>query len=606
MDHLAVPEHVPLDVRTAAAVLITLLAAWLAFTLSKADPEAAVPFTVQPPEQCNPGWRGELLDGPTIKVPGSTAIQCYAPATGRLLGLVNPATPDGIDRAISKATAAQPGWARTSFAQRRRVLKTLLTFILDNQEDIVRAACLDSGKTRIDALFGEVLVTVEKLKWTIDQGEKALQAERRPANLLMFYKRNEVRYEPLGVVAACVSWNYPFHNLLGPIISALFTGNAIVVKNSEQTAWSSAYYCRIVRSALSACGHSPELVHAVSCWPATAAHLSSHPGISHLTFIGSRPVAHEVARSAAKALTPVCVELGGKDAAIVLDDPHGKRVSDSETRRVASIIMRGVFQSAGQNCIGIERVIAMPQSYERLAELLEPRISALRVGNDLASSGGEVDMGAMISAATFPRVEQLIAEAVAQGARLLVGGHRHGHPDCPQGHYFEPTLLVDVTAGMRIAQEELFAPVCALMRASSVEEAITITNSTPYGLGCSVFGPTTSSLARANLQHVADSVRTGMVAINDFAVFYAVQLPFGGVRGSGYGRFAGEEGLRSLCNVKSVCADRWPGLIKTAIPGRLDYPMQEGSWAMGRGVVEVGYGESWRRRYGGVRRMLGG
>lgn len=146
------------------------------------------------------------MDKPSIKVSDSTAIQCYAPATGELLGLVHPVSADGIDRTIAKAAAAQLPWASSAFAERRRVLKTLLKFILENQDAIVRAACLDSGKTRVDALFGEVLVTVEKLKWTIDHGEQALAAERRPTNLLMFYKKNEVRYEPLGVVSACVSW----------------------------------------------------------------------------------------------------------------------------------------------------------------------------------------------------------------------------------------------------------------------------------------------------------------------------------------------------------------------------------------------------------------
>jgi acyl-CoA reductase-like NAD-dependent aldehyde dehydrogenase len=398
--------------------------------------------------------------------------------------------------------------------------------------------------------------------------------------------------------------SYPFHNLLGPIISALFTGNAIIVKNSEQTAWSSAYFLSIVRSALSACGHSPNLVHAVSCWPAAAAHLTSHPGISYLTFIGSRPVAHEIAKQASKALTPLCVELGGKDAAIVLDDPHGKAVSDSEMERVASIIMRGVFQSAGQNCIGIERVIAMPNAYNRLIAMLEPRIKALRLGSDL-DSDTPIDMGAMISPASFSRLESLIAEALAQGAQLLAGGHRHRHPTHPRGHYFEPTLLVNVMPTMRIAREELFAPICTLMRAETVSDAITVANNTSYGLGCSVFGPTTSSVARSNLNHVANAIRTGMVAINDFAVFYAVQLPFGGVNGSGYGRFAGEEGLRGLCNVKSVCVDRWPGLIKTSIPKGLDYPMKEGAWETGKGVVEVGYADNWGRAGKGLRRIVG-
>lgn len=316
--------------------------------------------------------------------------------------------------------------------------------------------------------------------------------------------------------------SYPFHNLLGPIISAVFAGNAIVVKNSEQTAWSSAYFVTIVRDALSACGFDPNIVHAFSCWPQTADYFTSHPGISHLTFIGSRPVAHEVAKSASKSLTPLCVELGGKDAAIVLDDGSGRVMSKGEMERIASIVMRGVFQSGGQNCVGIERIVAMPEAYDTLVKMLEPRIKALRLGDDLdpenTGEGSAIDVGALVSPASFDRLERLIAEAKAQGARLLVGGHRYSHQRYPLGHYFTPTLLVDVTPRMRIAQEELFAPICVMMRAKDVNDVITITNGTPYGLGCSVFGPTTSSQSNVNLRHVTNSVKSGMVAVNDFAV----------------------------------------------------------------------------------------
>ena len=127
----------------------------------------------------------------------------------------------------------------------------------------------------------------------------------------MCYKKNTVRYEPLGVVAACVSWNYPFHNFISPVISALFGGNAIVVKPSEQTCWSAAYFLKIIRGALVACGQSKELVQSVVCLPETADYLTSHPKIRHITFIGSRDIAFKVCASAAKALTPVTVELGG-------------------------------------------------------------------------------------------------------------------------------------------------------------------------------------------------------------------------------------------------------------------------------------------------------
>ena len=322
-----------------------------------------------------------------------------------------------------------------------------------------------------------------------------------------------------------------------------------------------------------------------------------------MTFIGSRPVAHEVAASAAKSLTPLVVELGGKDAAIILDDPNGKPASEGEIQRIASILMRGTFQSAGQNCVGIERIIAMPSAYSRLISMLAPRIAALRVGSDLSE---DVDVGALISSASFSRLEALIAEAVAQGAKLLVGGHRHVHSSYPTAPYFEPTLLVDVQPTMRIAREELFAPICVFMHADTAARAVDIANDTEYGLGCSVFGPVSDSASRAQLKKVTREVKVGMVAVNDFAVTYAVQLPFGGTKGSGYGRFAGEEGLRGLCNIRSVCADRWPGMLTTSIPAKLSYPTQKGvSWEMGRGIVEVGYGEDWTRRLGGLRRMAG-
>ncbi|KAL6896969.1 Aldehyde/histidinol dehydrogenase [Trichoderma evansii] len=531
----------------------------------------------------------------SIRIPGSSAIQCYAPATGQFLGTVEPTTEEGIDEAIAEAAQWQKKWANTTFDQRKAVLRSLMKYILDNAEQICKIACLDSGKTMVDAQLGEILVTVEKIKWTLAHGEKALQPSRRPTNLLMAYKRNTVHYEPLGVVAALVSWNYPFHNLMGPIISAIFSGNGIVVKVSEQTAWSSKYFLDIARGALAAHGYHPDLVQMVACWPETAGHLTSHPGISHITFIGSQSVAHHVAASAAKSLTPVVAELGGKDPFIVLESAGGRK--DGDLPRIRDIILRGTFQAAGQNCIGIERVISSGAAYDRLIEMLEPRVKAIRLGPD-------ADMGAMISDASFSRLEELIAEAVSQGARLLAGGKRYAHPDHPKGHYFQPTLLVDVTPSMRIAQNECFAPVLTMLRAksSSAEDILAVANAPNFGLGASVHG----SERDPALQPIVRGLKAGMVAVNDFAAYYAVQLPFGGVAGSGYGRFAGEEGLRGLCNTKAVCEDRfgWLG-VKTAIPPPVQYPIasQDRSWRFTQGVVEVGYGSSVRK-VAGVTKIL--
>jgi acyl-CoA reductase-like NAD-dependent aldehyde dehydrogenase len=314
-------------------------------------------------------------------------------------------------------------------------------------------------------------------------------------------------------------------------------------------------------------------------------------------------IAEKVSASAAKSLTPLCLELGGKDPCLVLDD-----VPKSDLDRVIATLVRGVFQSAGQNCIGIERIICGSKIYDTIVSRLQPIIESLRPGSALdslqASQGQDdpiVDVGACVSDARFPELESLIQEAVKDGARLLVGGKRYIHPLYPAGHYFSPTLLVDVTPTMRIAQEELFAPIAVIMRASSPDDAISIANSTPYGLGASAFGSSSSDLDRC-----VREIQAGMVAVNDFAAFYAVQLPFGGVKGSGYGRFAGEEGLRGLCNQKSICVDRWPGL-KTSIPPplRLPYKKEGVAWNFCKGIVELGYGESLRRRARGLMRLAG-
>ncbi|KAG6006607.1 hypothetical protein E4U21_006829 [Claviceps maximensis] len=527
-----------------------------------------------------------------VKIQDNTSIHCYAPATGQFLGFVDASSLSSIDCSIAAAAKAQKSWAKTSFRERRAVLRSLMQFVLDHAREICRVAALDSGKTLVDAQLGEILVTLEKIQWTLTHGEKALRPSARPTNLLLSHKCNTVFYEPMGVIAALVSWNYPFHNMMGPIISALFAGNAIVVKVSEQTAWSSSWFLQIARGALAAHGHDEHVIQMVACWPQAAAHITSHPDISHITFIGSQPVARHVAANAAKVLTPVVAELGGKDPFIVLDSAPA-----NDLPRIVEIILRGTFQAAGQNCIGIERVIAATH-YDKLIEMLTPRVRALRLGPD-------ADVGAMINDGSYDRLEAIIEDAVVQGARLLAGGSRFAHPDYPKGHYFRPTLLVDVTPDMKIAKQECFGPVLTLMRASSSSphDILAIANAPNFGLGASVFG----SERDPAMTPIIHGLKAGMVAVNDFAVYYPAQLPFGGVAGSGYGRFAGEEGLRGICNIKSVCQDRfgWLG-IRTAIPPPVQYPVasQDKGWEFAQGVVELGHG-GWLRKAKGLRRILG-
>lgn len=529
------------------------------------------------PDEAKAHWKGKRLYPPnlSIRIPNEpNKIQSYCPATSQYLGTFTATTKEEMNQQIVKAKAAQKVWAKSTFSLRRQLLKTLSRFIIDHQEDIARVACRDSGKTKLDALMGEIMVTLEKLNWIIANGEKALRPSQRPgpSNLLIgLMKNGEVRYEPLGVVAALISWNYPFHNLMGPVIASLFTGNAIVIKCSEQVLWSSTWFVDLVKTVLKLLNINEDLIQLCCCYPEDADYLTSHPGLSHITFIGSKNVAHKVVESAAKELTPCVVELGGKDSLIVLDDVV-------DLKALSSVIMRGTFQSVGQNCIGIERVICLPKAYETLVEILSERIGHLCLGSDIDQLD-EIDLGAMISDNRFQHLEDLISDAVSKGARLIHGGKPYQHPNYPQGHYFEPTLLADVDKSMKIFQEEVFGPILTMIKATDADEAVAISNATEFGLGNSIFG---KNFHQCN--EIANSLESGNVAINDFATYYVAQLPFGGIKKSGYGKFGGEEGLTGLCVAKSIVMDK-PILrmlgIATSIPPEIDYPINSDKKAWG-------------------------
>ncbi|ODV80146.1 meiotic sister-chromatid recombination aldehyde dehydrogenase [Suhomyces tanzawaensis NRRL Y-17324] len=546
--------------------------------------EEPIKLMIPIPPEAKKNWKGRRLYPLSIRSTDPTQIQSFCPATGQYLGTFHAQTKDEMNETIQKAKEAQKQWAKSSFIVRRKLLKTLNRFILDNQEDITRIACRDSGKTKLDAMMGEIFVTLEKINWIINHGEQTLRPSKRygPSNLLLGMMKNaEVRYEPLGVVAALVSWNYPFHNLIGPILAALFTGNSIVVKCSEQVIWSSKWFVDMIKTVLKLLDLNEDLVQLVVCFPEDADYFTSHPDLSHITFIGSKPIAHKVLESASKELIPCVVELGGKDAFIVLDDV--KNLND-----LSSIIMRGTYQSSGQNCIGIERVICLPKSYEKLVEILSERVKTLRLGSDIDQLD-EIDMGAMISNNRFERLQELVDDAVKNGARLLHGGKPYQHPNYPQGSYFEPTLLVDVTPQMQIFHEEVFGPILTMIKATDIDDAVELANGCEFGLGNSVFGADFSVI-----NDIANRLDSGNVALNDFATYYVAQLPFGGVKKSGYGKFGGEEGLIGLCKVKSVVMDK-PLLrllgVATSIPPVLDYPIKDDkkAWGFITSLNIVGY-----------------
>jgi acyl-CoA reductase-like NAD-dependent aldehyde dehydrogenase len=436
----------------------------------------------------------------------------------------------------------------------------------------------------LDANLGEILTTLEKLRWVIAEGEEILSPQRRSTGPTAKHKLVAVEYDPLGVIGAIAPWNYPLHNLFNPVISALFAGNSVVVKPSEHTAYSSLYFARVLRRALSLCGHSPEVVQVLIGGPEVGAALVDGD-IDKLFFTGSTAVGRQVAEAAAKRLLPVELELGGKDPCIICED--------ADIGQAADTCLRGVFQNSGQNCIGIERVFVHTKVKEPVVERFVEAAESIRPGLDI----GAVTMGAPAVA----RIQELVDDAVAKGASVLVGGKAaKGEGVYRGGHFFQATVLDNVTSDMRIAQEEVFGPVLTIMEWTSNLEVIAKVNDCKFGLGASIF---TRSMRRAN--RIAGGLRVGMININDFGINYMCQsLPFGGTKESGSGRFAGVEGLRGCCLMKTVTRDRF-GWLKTRLPRNFKYPVSDNAFELSAEITDLLYNVYGLGRFDNVRNLIG-
>jgi acyl-CoA reductase-like NAD-dependent aldehyde dehydrogenase len=509
-------------------------------------------------------------------------IDCLDPATREPLGAVRVDAPADVDAKVARARAAQKVWARTSFAERRRVLEALLAYTVEHKHEICDEVQRGSGKTRENALLGEIWPVCEKLRWTIGNGEKHLKPEKVSSGLLL-HKKARLEYHPLGVIAAIIPWNYPFQNIMNPIIPALMAGNAIVLKPSEWVAWTSARFIESLRQVIANAGHDPDLIQAVQGFGETGAALA-RSAVDMILFIGSVGNGRRVVQASAERVTPVVMELGGKDAFIVCDD--------ADLEPAVHAAMTGCFINCGQNCVASERILVHERIYERFEARALELVSGLRQG---AGRGDVVDVGAVTTPLQLDVIEKLVASAIAQGARLVSGGRRV-HSE--RGTYFAPTILADVTPEMDIAREEVFGPVMLLMRVRDDDEAVRVANGVSYGLSSSVF-----SHNRRRAREIAARLEAGMTAINEFGgITYMVQdLTFGGVKASGYGRMNGREGLRSMCNIKAVVDDRLPLSQANRV-----FPVASSDYGRFSGVIELIYGRGLGKKWRGLARLFAG
>ncbi len=248
----------------------------------------------------------------------ASQIPCVDPATREPLGQIRVDSLENVDAAVARAKVAQKAWRTSSFEERRELLRKLLAYTVDRKDEICLAVQRDSGKTRENALMGEIWPTCEKFRWMINNGEKHLRPERVSSGLLL-HKTARLEYHPLGVIAAIIPWNYPFQNIVNPVIPALMSGNAIILKPSEWVAWSSAKFIDALRELVEEAGHNPDLIQAVQGYGPTGAALA-RSAVDSILFIGSVRNGRRVVEASAERVIPVVMELGGKDAFIVCDD----------------------------------------------------------------------------------------------------------------------------------------------------------------------------------------------------------------------------------------------------------------------------------------------
>lgn len=439
---------------TGAVVIVGLLKAYsfISWFLEGQPPQIVVHLEKEEAEEVLSGY--PKFD-PKSLVNESNRVFYWDPSTMDYFGETKATSVEDVAAIVAKAKVAQQTWKQSSFKTRRLLMRTMLRYITENQENCARVAVRDSGKTFLDALIGEVLVTCEKLAWLANSGEQYLVPEYRSTGRMMIMKKVHVEYVPLGVIGAIVPWNYPFHNVFNPVSAALFSGNAIVIKVSEYASWSIGYYKRIIDACLDSVGASRDLVQFVVGYGATGNALV-RSGVDKIIFVGSPAVGAMVAKAAADNLTPVVLELGGKDPFVVCDDV--------DIPSILQTACRGVWQNMGQNCAGPERFFVYEKVYDEFVNGVTRIVSSMRTGPSLGDPS--VDCGSIcMGPRQLQAYQRLVDDAVSKGARVMAGGFiPKDDSSLARGSFYPPTILADVPENAIIAQEEIFGPIMCIFK----------------------------------------------------------------------------------------------------------------------------------------------
>ena len=459
-------------------------------------------------------------------------LEVHSPATGDKLSDVPVASSEDVRRAVEQARAAQLRWAQKSFDDRAELLYRYRDLLIDNQEKIADLVTGETGKPRSEVYGNELFYLCDAIGFWAKNAPKYLRPETIRPHLLFKTKKVVSLYSPIGVVGIIGPWNFPLVLTIGDALPALMAGNAVVIKPSELTPLSALFAAELAEKV----GWPEKLIQVVPGLGATAEALIDN--VDMISFTGSVETGKKVMRRAAERLIPVSLELGGKDAMIVL--------KDADLDRAAGACVWGALMNSGQVCTSIERVYVEEPVYDAFVDRVLERVKNLRQG----PSDGVVELGSMTSAAQFAKVDAQVRDALAKGAKVLHGGQKNPRLN---GYYFEPTVLIDVDHQMDVMREETFGPVIPIMKVHDAEEAVRLANDSRYGLDGSVFS---ADGERGRL--IAERIEAGSVCVNDSLVnFVITEAPMGGVKESGTGRRHGAEGIRKYTRQKTIVIDRF-------------------------------------------------
>jgi acyl-CoA reductase-like NAD-dependent aldehyde dehydrogenase len=453
----------------------------------------------------------------------------YNPATGAIAGQVQWTEAADVPAIAEGLRATQREWEQRGPGGRAKVLARFAVWLSEHRGELEDLLIKETGKSAVDAAQ-EVPLAIMLLSYYIRTMAKALEPEKRPAALpFMAIKKVTVHYRPRAVVGVIAPWNYPVANALMDGIGALAAGCAVLLKPSERTPLTA----EVLRRGWLESG-APDVFAVVQ--GARTVSEAVVDNSDYVQFTGSCATGSKVMERAARRLTPVSLELGGKDPMLVLED--------ADVDLAAHAAVWGAMFNAGQTCVSVERVYVLEQVYDQFVDAVVRDVKALQVG-----AGEGNNFGAMIDEQQLAVTERHVREAVAAGARALTGGQR----TTTAGSFYPPTVLVDVDHSMSCMTEETFGPTLPIMKVGSVAEAVRLANDSEYGLSASVFS---QDFDRA--KEVALQLDCGAVNINDVITnLMCTTAPMGGWKTSGIGaRFGGADGLRKFCRVETVVAPR--------------------------------------------------